>query len=480
MKQLGEVESSVRQLQEVGEPAPENGIAETLIEVPKRDDFEWAWLLWGNRRLLWRFVWRGVIVAIVIAFVIPPQYKSTTRLMPAENNSGGGLPMMAALVGGSSNITGGSGGISSLLGGSALGGAAGELLGAKDPGALWSDILASETVQDRLIERFDLRKVYDVPYMDAARSKLTKYTDVTVDKKSGVITIEVEARDRQRAQLMAQAYIEELDHTLALVSTSSARRERIFLEQRLQQVKQNLDQASSQLAQYASKNTVIDVDSQTKAMVEGAAALQGELIAAQSELDGLEQIYTANNVRVRSLRARVDELRSELQKMGSAGIGVNASGAAVSSSDSDQLYPSIRKLPLLGVRWLDLYREGKIQETVYELLTQQFEIAKVEEAKETPTVKVIDPPDWPERKSSPHRTLIVLLGMLLSFFGGVVWVLQTASWQQMDPQNPRKQLALEIASRCNAAWSRWAERFPVIRRTEAWWKRRKASSAGLK
>lgn len=478
MKQLGEVESSVQQLQEVGESTPENGIGETLIEIPKRGDFEWAWLLWGSRRLLWRFVWRGVVVAIIVAFVIPPQYKSTTRLMPAESDSGGALPMMAAMVGGSSNLTGG--GVGSLLGGSALGGAASELLGTKDLGALWSDILASEAVQDRLIERFDLRKVYDVSYLDAARKKLTKYTDVSVDRKSGVITIEVEARDRQRAQAMARAYIEELDHMLALVSTSAAHRERIFLEQRLQQVKQNLDQASSELAQYASKNTVIDVDSQTKAMVEGAAALQGDLIAAQSELDGLQQIYTANNVRVRSLRARVDELRSELQKMGSAGIGVSASGAEVSTSDSYELYPSIRKLPLLGVRWLDLYRENKIQEIVYELLTQQYEIAKVEEAKETPTVKVLDPPDWPERKSSPYRTLIVLLGMLLSFFGGVVWVLGTASWQEMDPHDPRKQLGQEITSTCNVAWSRWAERAPVIRRARTWLSRRKASSEDLK
>ncbi len=478
MKRSSGVENSVDQLQEIEAPAPGNGTGESLAGVPRAETFEWAWLLWGNRRLLWRFVWRGVVVATVISFVIPPQYKSITRLMPAENNSGGGLPMMAAMIGGSSNITGG--GVGSLLGGSALGGAASELLGEKDPGALWSDILQSRTVQDALVDRFDLRKVYNVPYYGAARKKLTSDTDITVDRKSGVITIEVEARDRQRAQQMAQAYIDELDRTLALVSTSSARRERIFLDQRLQEVKHDLDQASSQFAQYASKNTVIDVDSQTKAMVEGAAALQGQLIAAQSELDGLQQIYTANNVRVRSLRARVDELRSELQKMGSAGIGVNASGAAVSSSDSNELYPSIRKLPLLGVRWLDLYRETKIQETVYELLTQQYEIARVEEAKETPTVKVLDPPNWPEKRASPYRALIVILGMLLSFLGGVVWVLQTASWQHMDPQDPRKQLGLEIASRCGAAWSRWGQRFPVIRRPQEWWRRRKASSEGLK
>jgi len=475
MKPSG-VENSVDQLQVIEAPVPENGMQESLSGVSKRQTFEWAWLLWGNRRFLWRCVWRGVIVATIVAFVIPQQYESTTRLMPAEDSSNSGLDMMAAMATGTSS----SSGSRSLLGGSALGGVASQLLGAKDPGAVWSDILQSRTVQDGLVDRFDLRKVYDVRYYEGARQKLTKYTDITVDKKSGVITIVVEARERQRAQAMAQAYIDELNHTLALVSTSAARRERIFLEQRLKEVKLNLDQVSTQFAQYSSKNTVIDVDSQTKAMVEGAAALQGELIAAQSELDSLEQIYTSNNVRVRSLRARVDELRTELQKMGSAGIGLNVPGSEMPSSDSDQLYPSIRKLPLLGVRWLDLFRETKIQETVYELLTQQYEIAKVEEAKETPTVKVLDSPNWPEKSSFPPRKLLVFLGMLLSLMGGASWVLGIAAWQQMDPQDPRKQLAQEIGARCNAVWSRWNERFPVIRKTQTWWKRRKASREGLR
>ena len=223
---------------------------------------------------------------------------------------------------------------------------------------------------------------------------------------------------------------------LLLVSTSAARRERIFLEQRLGQVKHDLDEASGQFAQYASKNTVIDVDSQAKAMVDSAAALQGQLIAAQSELEGLQQIYTSNNVRVRALQARVGELRSELQKMGGSNSSLDSTTPSSSPSQSDQLYPSIRKLPLLGVRWLDLFRETKIQETVYELLTERYEVAKIEEAKEIPTVKVLDQASWPETKSSPHRSLIVLLGMLLSLSGSVVWVFGTAAWQHMDPEGP--------------------------------------------
>jgi uncharacterized protein involved in exopolysaccharide biosynthesis len=209
-------------------------------------------------------------------------------------------------------------------------------------------------------------------------------------------------------------------------------------------------------------------------MVDSAAALQGQLIAAQSELEGLQQIYTSNNVRVRALQARVDELRSALQKMGGSNASLDSTTPGSSKSQSDQLYPSIRRLPLLGVRWLDLFRESKIQETVYELLTERYEVAKIEEAKEIPTVKVLDSPSWPERKSSPPRMLIVLLGMLLSFAGGMVWVFGTAAWHHIDTEDPRKQLAQEVASRCNTVWFQWTERFPVLRKADTWWKQRKA------
>jgi capsule polysaccharide export protein KpsE/RkpR len=468
---------AVQQLQ-VEVPEPRNGVGDGLSGTPgPRGGLEWAWLLWQNRRMLGRWTFRGLVIAILVAFMIPKQYESTVRLMPAEKEAGGaGLAMMAAMAGGSGGGGSGSGAASNLLGGSAMGGVASDLLGMHDPGAVWSDMLKSRTVQDRIIERFDLRKVYWVSYWETARKRLGEHTEIQLDRKSGVITIIVMDRDKQRAQQMAQAYVDELDRLNALVSTSAARRERIFLEQRLQQVKRDLADASAQFAQYASKNTVIDVDSQTKAMVEGGAALQGQLIAAQSELDGLQQIYTDNNVRIRSLRARVDELRSQLQKMGGSNASLDPGASGTSSSPSDQLYPSIRKLPLLGVRWLDLYRETKIQETIFQMLTEQYEMARIQEAKEIPTVKILDSPSFPERKAFPPRTLIAILGILLSFVGCAFWILGSVTWQHLDPDDPRKQFGHEVASTCSTVWAQWNERFPAIRMTRTWWKRRQSSS----
>jgi capsule polysaccharide export protein KpsE/RkpR len=292
-------------------------------------------------------------------------------------------------------------------------------------------------VQDALIDKFHLKAVYHDSKIEDARKDLAAHTDVSEDRKSGIITIAVTDHDPKRAATMAQAYVDELDRLVAQVSTSSARRERIFLEGRLQNVKTDLDSAAKDFSIFASKNTAIDIPAQGKAMVEAAATLQGELIAAQSELSGLRQIYADNNVRVRTVEARVNELDRKLNEIG--GGGTQGGGKS-----DNPLYPSIRQLPLLGVTYADLFRQTKIQETVYELLTQQYELAKVEEAKEIPTVKVLDAAIVPTKKTFPPRTVIVLLGMMLGTTMAMTWVLGKTRWDAVDASDPRKAFAVEV------------------------------------
>ena len=244
---------------------------------------------------------------------------------------------------------------------------------------------------------------------------------------------------------MAQAYIAELNRLVVELNTSAAHRERVFLEDRLKSVKQDLDTDSKEFSDFASKNTAIDIKEQGRAMVEAAAALQGHLIAAQSELEGLRQIYTPNNVRVRSVQARIDELQKKLQEMGGGDLG-----SATTNNGSDTLYPSIRKLPLLGVTYSDLYRRTKIQETLFEVLTQQCELAKVQEAKETPSVKVLDEPIVPEKKSYPPRLVIMFLGTTFALMFGTMWVLGKARWDETDSQHPGKLLAQEAYTKIKA------------------------------
>jgi capsule polysaccharide export protein KpsE/RkpR len=442
-------QNPIKVIERAPDVAPGSGYTISEAELTESRRVQWLRLLWHERRFLRRVSLFGIALALVVALILPVRYESKARLMPPDQKSGSGLAMLAALAGHSGGSSGSSG-IGSALGGG-LGGVAGDLLGVKSSGALFVDMLQGPTVQDQLIAKFDLRKLYGLKYWEDARKQLAARTTIKEDRKSGVITIAVSDRDPRRAQQMAQDYVDALNGLVAKVSTSSARRERIFLEDRLKSVKQTLDNASQEFSDFASKSGTLNVPDQTKAMVDSEASLQGQLVAAESELEGLREIYTDSNVRVKTLQARVASLKHQVEQMSGNGADLTSDAGNIPGG-----FPSIRKLPLVGVRWANLYRENKIQETVYELLTQEYEMAKIQEAKETPSVNMLDAPMVPERKSFPPRTLIVLVGSVLSFTFAAAFVLGVAVWR--TSQSAEKQLAEEIwqdvSSRHSPAWGR--------------------------
>jgi uncharacterized protein involved in exopolysaccharide biosynthesis len=391
-------------------------------------------LLWAERRFLGRATLSGLLLFALIAFLIPSRYRSTATLMPPDQNSNSGLGMLATLVGRAS-----SGGATSSDG-AGLSGIASDVLGLKGSGALFVGILQSRTVQDDLVSKFDLRKLYRDRRWEDARDELEANTDVEENRKSELLSVSVTDKSPQRAAAMASEYVEELNRVVTQLNTSSAHREREFLEGRLQEVTQDLEAAEKDFSEFASKNAAINIPEQGKAMIEAAASLEGQLIATQTELESLRQIYTDTNVRVRAMQARVDELQRQLQKLG----GQPGADDSTGNQDDQSLYPSIRRLPVLGVNYADLYRHTKVEEAVFETLTQEYELAKVEEAKETPSVKVLDPANVPEKKSFPPRLWITFGGTLLSFTAGIVWILSESSWQKIDPQDPGKVFAQEV------------------------------------
>lgn len=380
--------------------------------------------LWDQRKMLAKFLGWGTVVGLLFAVLIPSRYASTTRLMPPDPPSGQGMALLAGIAGKM---------------GASLSALGGDLLGMNTSADLFSGVLQSRTVQNDLISKFDLRKVYGERRWVDARKELARRTDISIDRKSGILTIQVADHDPKRATAMAQEYVSQLNSVVTQLNTSSANRERIFLEGRLGQVKAELESAESDFSKFSSKNAAIDIKEQGKAMLAAAAVLEGQLIAAQTELQGLRQIYTDQNIRVRATQARVDELRRQILKMSG-----KQEPDGSSPPKEDDLYPSLRRLPLLGVTYADLYRRMKVQETVFETLTQQYEIAKVQEAKEVPSVKVLDPAEIPERKVFPPRVLMTFLGSVLSLVIGVIWICAAHGWEKTDPQDPGKLLVLTM------------------------------------
>ena len=405
-------------------------------------------LLWSHRVRLVKATAISSLVVAVFTLLIPNTYQANVQLMPPDNATLSGTSAIMGLMIGAGASSGGG----AASAGSGLAGTVGDLLGAQKPGALFIGILNSRTLSDRMIDRFDLRKVYSLKLYSTARKKLASRVSFAEDKKSGILNITVEDRDPARATAMAQAYVEELDALLVHVNTSSASRERVFLEQRLAAVRTELEQATKDLSDFSSHNATLDPQDQGKAMLNAAAMLQGQLIAAKSELSGLQQIYTPENVRVRSLQAHISELQQQLNELG----GKDYSGST--TLDSGSLYPSIRQLPVLGRQYLDLYRRAKVDETVYELLTKSYEMAKVQEAKETPSVKVLDAARIPERKNWPPRTLLSLGGALLGFLLTSFWIVGTERWSETDPSNPSKMFLSEISRDTRRDFARLRQR----------------------
>jgi capsule polysaccharide export protein KpsE/RkpR len=396
---------------------------------------------WAERtRLLWqhrhRLAWVGLIsfaVSLTLALVIPKRYTASTSIMPPAQSNSNSM-MLAALASRASTL-------------GSMGTLASGLLADHSSTALFINLLRSGTVSGHLIDRFGLQHVYGNKYRTDTAKRLARVTKITDDKKSGVITIEVDDESPVRARDLAQAYLDELNKLVTSTNNSAAHQERIFIEQRLRSVQADLEQAQLALSAYSTKSGTIDLTDQTRAMVEGSERVEAELLIQRSSLQSLRQLYGDDNVRVREVEARIAALQQGLDKMaGTApGAGAGASGDAAAGPDTqNDLYPPLRQLPSLAVPYADLYRRVKTEEVAFELLTQQYEMARIEEARDVPAVNVIDPPGIPEKKSSPPRRLITIALTALSLAVAAGWILFCDRWERLDSRDPRKTLAAEV------------------------------------
>jgi capsule polysaccharide export protein KpsE/RkpR len=428
---------------EAERPVSESSATHDSIKIPN-----WvanASRLWRNRRTLARTAAISLVLALAFAFQMPKQYESSAHIMP-PSNSMGGTALLAALAG---RAGGSLGSLSALAGG---------FLGGGGNTALFIDLLRSGTVTGHLIDKFDLQHVYHKRYRVDTAKYIARHTKIVDDKKSGVITLTFTDTDPVRARDIAQGYLDELNLLVNRTNTSSAHQERIFIESRLRVVQQDLQRAQQQLSEFSSTHATIDIKEQGRSMVDAAARLQAQLIIEEAGLDSLRQTYGDGNIRVRSAQARIGELQAQIAKMGGSS---KALSTAASTSDStvapdahdDDLYPPLRQLPRLAVPYANLYREVQVQETVYELLTQQYELARVQEAKDVPVVSVIDAPGIPEKKSLPPRLTLALALTFISVAIASLLLVLKAQWMRIEASDPRKVLAHEIG-RTSHNWLR--------------------------
>ena len=402
-------------------------------------------IIWKRRKAFVRRSLVAIVLAVGAAFLIPNRYEATISLMPPDSSS---LSMLSILMGstGDDSSSGGSAASSAA-------GAIGDLLGLKDAGQLYVRAAQSHTVTDRIIRRFDLMNVYGDRYIEDCRKRVLHHVDIEEDKKSSVIDITVKDKDPKRAAGIANAYHEELNKLLHEVNTASARQEREVTASRVEDARVELEQASQRLAEFSSNNATLEPDDQGKAAIEISAAIEGQLIAAQSDLRSMEQLYTGNNQRIYSARARVNELQNQLTKANSAGVKGEA-------TEGDM--PSVRKLPIIGVEYLDLYRMVKVREAVFKVLTQEYELARIREEYQVNTVSIMDAPVVPTVASFPSLPMRIFLLIFLFLILIVGWTMFENWWEKSDDKNGWKLLLSPLVHRI-VRIRNWLP-FPCLRR----------------
>ena len=334
----------------------------------------------------------AALAALVVAMLLPPIYTArTTFLAPGSQQQSGSSAALAAL--------------------GSLGGLAGSIA-AKSPDELYVALLKSDSVQRALADRFDLKTHYDVGSYEALRRALPNYIRVSSDKKSGVIVVEVDDKDAKFAADLANAHEGEVTRLLARLAVSEAQLRRAFFEKQLQETKNNLIKAEQTLRAVQEKSGVIVLDKQAEALISGAALVRAQITEREVQLKVLRTSATEQNPAVMQLNSELRALRSELARMESAQGG--AAGSAVDMP--------VGKLPEAAVDYVRARRELKLQETLLESMVRQYEIAKLDEAKEGPALQQVDVALPPDYKAKPARALIVGASTLIALVLVSIWV----------------------------------------------------------
>lgn len=334
------------------------------------------------------------VISAAISLALPNLYQAKTKLLPPQQSQSGASALLSQL-----------GGVAGI--------AAGAAAGIKNPSDLYVGMLKSRTVSDKLIARFDLKKRYDTETYEAARNRLQGRTTI-VAGKDGMISIEVEDEGQKDVAGMTNAYVDELQRLTQTLAITEASQRRVFYERELEAAKNNLAKVEMALKGAMDTHGVISVDSESRAILETAARLKAQVSAKEIQLGSMRAFVTAQNPEFRRASEELTSLRNELAKLEGGRAGT-AQESGVSKAGLDNI---------------QLMRDLKYYQMLYELLAKQYEVARLDEAKDPSLIQVLDPAVQPERKSNPKRALIVLAATLMSGFAVIVWVLFSAAKQR--------------------------------------------------
>ncbi|MGA8108431.1 MAG: Wzz/FepE/Etk N-terminal domain-containing protein [Acidobacteriaceae bacterium] len=351
------------------------------------------------------------ILSIGVSLLLPNEYTATVVLLPPQQNSSLGAALASQL---------GSLGSMAQLAGSSL--------GIKNPNDMYVAMLKSETVEDGMIRDFALQREYHEKLLSDARKALEKRAGIDGTGKDGLIRVSMEDRNPERAAQLANGYVGEFRKLSQNLAITEASQRVLFFGQQMEQAKDNLANAEEALKQTEQTTGLIQLDSQARALIESAASLRAQIAAKEVQIQAMQTYATGENAQLVEAQQELDGLRTQLARLGGSEEGPNS-----------LLVPK-GKVPEAGLEYVRRLRDVKYYETIFDILARQFEVAKLDQAKEGALVQVVDPAIVPDRKSSPKRTIIVVVSTVAGFFLGILVALFQMAWARLksDPEHGPK------------------------------------------
>lgn len=404
------------------------------LENDKNQIYLWEYLqvLLKNRKFILRNCIVVFFLSIIISLVLPKKYTATATLLPPEQSSN--TNMLGAFP---------SGLVSNL-----------NILNTNSTADIFVQILLSRSVQQAVLDRkytvdsetFNLFEYFDVEKLENGLKQLTDITTITASQE-GIISISVELGSPQLAADVANAYVAELDSVNQAKSTSQAKNSRVYIENQLELTKNRLARADKSLAEFMQNEKAVSLEAQTQTAIEESGALKGRIIAKEVELAMKRMVRREDHAEIQALLAELDELRKQYAKM-------QYGSEEPKEEEKSEFYIPLVKVPDVSLRLAEQMREVKVQETVFELLNQQYYQAKIQEAKDTPTVQVLDEAIPPNFKSKPKRKLIVLLATGMIFILSIFQAFFSEYLAQLSAVEENKNQMNAVKNTLSGDWRR--------------------------
>ena len=383
-------------------------------------------LLVQHKGFILRFVAVSALLAVLIAYLLPPRYEAKVILLPPHTQNSSAASALLGQMGSSGAL----GSLGALAGGLAM----------KPQSEMYVSLLKSRTVEDAMISRFGLMREYKEKRMSDTRKELERRTSIIAGTKDSLITITLQDGDAGRAAELANGYVDEFRKLTATLAITEAARRRLFFEQQLEPAKENLATAEEAMRKTQEATGVLQIDSQARALIESVAVLRAQVVAKEVQIEGMRSFAAEDNPDLILAKQELGALQKQLDQM-----------AGSQNDTGSDMVLSKGKATHAGLEYLRRYRDLKYHEAVYELLVKGLEVAKLDEAKEGEIVQVVDQAVAPDQRASPHRTLIVLIATFLAFLAAVFLVVLRRGLDRAFklPENQRRLEAIKVYWRGN-------------------------------